>query len=179
MNVISEREGRTHHRLVFWRHHSVEEKLKFYITSFSFCLCNSACSLQSLDQVGLRKWGLRILGTGAYLTHPCPALCNCPSPCKPANLLNHSCPCIKNSVTPLFRARRPGVINLSSPTLWVWCLSWLLQHFQRPQRDSNHAGPLSRQTGGLWRNREMNEEVHQLTVFQVLFRTRVLILRMT
>ena len=29
-----------------------EEKLKFYITSFSFCLCNSACSLQSLDHVG-------------------------------------------------------------------------------------------------------------------------------
>ena len=23
-----------------------EEKLKFYITSCSFCLCNSACSLQ-------------------------------------------------------------------------------------------------------------------------------------
>ena len=29
-----------------------EEKLKFYITSCSFCLCNSACSLQSLDHVG-------------------------------------------------------------------------------------------------------------------------------
>ena len=29
-----------------------EEKLKFYITSFSFCLCNSACHLQSLDHVG-------------------------------------------------------------------------------------------------------------------------------
>ena len=29
-----------------------EEKLKFYITSFSFCLCNSACPLQSLDHVG-------------------------------------------------------------------------------------------------------------------------------
>ena len=28
-----------------------EEKLKFYITSCSFCLCNSACSLQSLDHV--------------------------------------------------------------------------------------------------------------------------------
>ena len=28
---------------------SEEEKLKFYITSCSFCLCNSACSLQSLD----------------------------------------------------------------------------------------------------------------------------------
>ena len=32
--------------------HSEEEKLKFYITSFSFCLCNSACPLQSLDYVG-------------------------------------------------------------------------------------------------------------------------------
>ena len=29
-----------------------EEKLKFYITSCSFCLCNSACSLQSLDHIG-------------------------------------------------------------------------------------------------------------------------------
>ena len=29
-----------------------EKKLKFYITSFSFCLCNSACPLQSLDHVG-------------------------------------------------------------------------------------------------------------------------------
>ena len=28
-----------------------EEKLKFYITS-SFCLCNSACPLQSLDHLG-------------------------------------------------------------------------------------------------------------------------------
>ena len=28
-----------------------EEKLKFYITSF-FWLCNSACSLQSLDHIG-------------------------------------------------------------------------------------------------------------------------------
>ena len=27
-----------------------EEKLKFYITSFSFCLCNSACLLQSLGR---------------------------------------------------------------------------------------------------------------------------------
>ena len=29
-----------------------EEKLTFYITSCSFCLCNSACSLQSLDHIG-------------------------------------------------------------------------------------------------------------------------------
>ena len=31
---------------------SEEEKLKFYITSCSFCLCNSACSLQSLHHQG-------------------------------------------------------------------------------------------------------------------------------
>ena len=70
-----------------------EEKLKFYITSCSFCLCNSACSLQSLDYIGhivLESGDLTILVTGAYLTHPCPALCNCPAP---ANLLNHACPC--------------------------------------------------------------------------------------
>ena len=36
-----------------------------------------------------------ILGTGAYLTHLCPTLCNCPSPCQPANPLNHACLCIK------------------------------------------------------------------------------------
>ena len=29
-----------------------EEKLTFYITSCSFCLCNSACSLKSLDPIG-------------------------------------------------------------------------------------------------------------------------------
>ena len=65
---------------IFWKwkcrtNCSIEEaKLKFYITS---------CSLQSLDHVGLRKWGLTILGTGAYLTHPCPALCNLPAPANP------------------------------------------------------------------------------------------------
>ena len=32
---------------------------------------------------------LAILGTGIYLTHPCPALCNRSTP---ANLLNHACP---------------------------------------------------------------------------------------
>ena len=64
-----------------------EEKLKFYTISCSFCLCNSACSLQSLDHVGLRKWGLTILGTGAYFTHPCPALCNHPAPENPQTCL--------------------------------------------------------------------------------------------
>ena len=59
------------------------KKLKFYITSCSFCLCNSACSLQSLDHVGLRKWGLTILGTGAYITYFCPALCNRPGHANP------------------------------------------------------------------------------------------------
>ena len=29
-----------------------EEKLNFYITAFSFCFCNLACPLQSLDHVG-------------------------------------------------------------------------------------------------------------------------------
>ena len=29
-----------------------EEKLKFYMASCSFCLYNSACSLQNLDHVG-------------------------------------------------------------------------------------------------------------------------------
>ena len=70
-----------------------EEKFKFYIASCLFCLCNSACSLQSLDHIGhivLESGDLRTLVAGAYLTHPHPALCNCPAP---ANLLNHACPC--------------------------------------------------------------------------------------
>ena len=49
-----------------------EEKLKFYITSCSFSLCNSACSLQSVDHIGhvvLESGDLTILGIGAYLTH--------------------------------------------------------------------------------------------------------------
>ena len=72
-----------------------EEKLKFYITSFFFCLFNSACPLaksrsrRSRRSCSLRKWELAILGTGVYLTNPCPALCNRPAP---ANLLNHACP---------------------------------------------------------------------------------------
>ena len=67
------------------------KKLKFYIISFSFCLCNSVFPLQNLDHVGhiVSEWGPAILGTGVNLTHPCPALCNCPAP---ANLLNHACP---------------------------------------------------------------------------------------
>ena len=44
----------------------------------------------SCRSCSLRKWGLIILGTGTYLTHSCPALCNCPAP---ENLLNHACPC--------------------------------------------------------------------------------------
>ena len=60
-----------------------EEKLKFYITSCCVCLYNSDCSLQSLDHVGLRKWGLTILGTRAYFTHPCHALGNHPVPADP------------------------------------------------------------------------------------------------
>ena len=70
-----------------------EEKLKFYITSCSFCLCNSAFSLLSLDHVGhvvSESGNLTILGTGAFLTHPCPALDSCPTP---ANLLNHARRC--------------------------------------------------------------------------------------
>ena len=87
-----------------------EEKLNFYITSSSFCLCNPACSLQSLDHIDLRKWGLTILGTGAYLIHPCPALCSCPAP---SNLLNHACPC-KGQASPspswlLFPSQKPFV----------------------------------------------------------------------
>lgn len=57
-----------------------EEKLKLYITSCSFSLCNPACSLPSLHHTGLRKRGLTILGAGAYLIHPCPAPCNRPAP---------------------------------------------------------------------------------------------------
>ena len=45
----------------------------------------------------LRKWGLKMLGTGAfYLTHSCLALCNCPAP---TNLLNCACAC-KDQVSP-------------------------------------------------------------------------------
>ena len=64
--IHSAKVGQLKHRLVFVSSaflinelskarkciHTEEEKLKFYITSCSFCLCNSACSLQSLDHVG-------------------------------------------------------------------------------------------------------------------------------
>ena len=61
-----------------------EKKFNFYMTSCSFCLCNSAYSLQSLYHIGLKKCGITILGTGTYLTHPFTALCNRPSNCKHA-----------------------------------------------------------------------------------------------
>ena len=82
-----------------------EEKLKFYITSCSFCLCNPPCFLQSIDHVGLRRWGLTILGTGACLTQPYPALCNHLAPGNPQTCLIVQCPCIKKPVTSLFRAQ--------------------------------------------------------------------------
>ena len=41
-----------------------EEKLTFYITSCSFCLCNSACSLQILDPMG------HILVSATFLEDP-------------------------------------------------------------------------------------------------------------
>ena len=46
-----EKEMATHSSVLGWKSHgqSEEEKLKFYITSYSFCLCNPACSIQSLD----------------------------------------------------------------------------------------------------------------------------------
>ena len=67
-----------------------EEKLKFYITFCSFCLCKSACSLQSLGHIVSESGDLTILGIGAYLIYPCPALCNRPAS---ANLLNNACLC--------------------------------------------------------------------------------------
>ena len=81
--------GLLHYRQTLYQlsYEGEEEKLKFYITSCSFCLCNSACSLQNLDHIGLRKWGLTILGIGVYLTHSCPALCNRPAPEQPTNHL--------------------------------------------------------------------------------------------
>ena len=75
-------------------------------------------------------------------------------------------------LTPLgLRGNKPEFSNSSSVVLG-FSTDQLLQHFWRPQRDSNHAGPLSCLTGGLarleQRNSEMNEEACHLTVFRVL-----------
>ena len=128
------------------REENEEGKFNFYITSCSFCLCNSAWSLQSLDYVGLRRWELTILGTGAYLTHSCPALCNCPAPANPQTCLimpvhvQKLCSGIRtwsvNSSGPT------GIINLSSPTLQVGCLvSRVLVSARGTQRLCPWAGP--------------------------------------
>ena len=63
-----------------------EEKLQFYIISCSFCLCNSACSLQSLDHVGhsLKKWGLNNTRDWNLSHLPLSCFLQSPSPCKPA-----------------------------------------------------------------------------------------------
>ena len=75
-----------------------EEKLKFYITSCSFCLCNSAGSLQSLDHVGhvvsesgdSKYWELELILLTLVLLFVIAAS---------ANLLNHECPC-KDQTSP-------------------------------------------------------------------------------
>ena len=109
--------GLLHYRQTLYQlsYEGEEEKLKFYITSCSFCLCNPACSLQSLDHVCLRKWGLKILGTGAHFTHTCPAFCNCPSLCKPADPLNHACPCITKSLKLFVWGSELGVLIPLAP----------------------------------------------------------------
>ena len=63
-----------------------EEKLKFYITSCSFCFCNSAGSLQSLDHVG------HVVSEHGDFTRRCslshsPLSCSSKllSPCKPVS----------------------------------------------------------------------------------------------
>ena len=73
-----------------------KEKLKFYITSCSFCLCNQLAPCKVWIPQVIQSQQVGTQNTGAYLTHPCPALCNRPAP---ANLLNHACPC-KGQVSP-------------------------------------------------------------------------------
>ena len=63
-----------------------EETLKFYITSCRFCLCNSACSLQSLDHVG---HAVSESGDLQYLELE---LASLTLVLAPANLLDHACP---------------------------------------------------------------------------------------
>ena len=66
---------------------------------------------------------------------------------------------------------KPEYSNSSSVVLG-FSTDQLLQHFWRPQRDSNHAGPSSCLTRGLarleQRNSEMNGEAGHLTGFRVL-----------
>ena len=92
-----------------------EEKLKFYVTSCSFCLCNSAFSLQSLDHVGhivSEKWGLN--NTKNWSSSHLPLSCSLQLPGL-ANLLNHACPC-KGQASPspswlLFLCMKPLSLN--------------------------------------------------------------------
>lgn len=62
-----------------------EETLKFYITSCSFCLCNSACSLQSLDHVG------HAVSESGDLEYSELELVSLALVLAPANLLDHAC----------------------------------------------------------------------------------------
>ena len=63
-----------------------EEKLKFYITSCSYYLCNSACSLQSLDHVG------HAVSESGDLQYSKLELASLTLVLAPANLLDHACP---------------------------------------------------------------------------------------
>ena len=66
------------------RRENEEEILKFYITSCSFCLCNSACSLQSMDHVGHLVSESGDFNTRNWSLSHSPLSCSLqlPSPCK-------------------------------------------------------------------------------------------------
>ena len=112
-----------------------------HLSGFETAQLESRVMIYSLD-VLLFLFGTSLLfhvRTGTYLTHPCPALCNRPSSCKPANQLNHARPCIK-TLSSLYLGLRAwsvnssglvGVINviLQLSVCGVWFLEyWFLQH---------------------------------------------------
>ena len=74
---------------------SPQVKRKSWSFTSSICLYNSACSMQGLDHGGHRKWGLTNTRNWSLSHSPLSCSLQSPGPCKPANPLNHACPCIK------------------------------------------------------------------------------------
>lgn len=71
-----------------------KEKVKFYLTSCSFCLCKSLLLAESGSRRS-QKMGTHNIKNWSLFHSPLSHSLQLPSSWKPTNLLNHVCPCIK------------------------------------------------------------------------------------
>ena len=70
------------------------EKVKFYLTSWPFWLCNSLLLAKSGSDRS-QKVGTHNIRNWSLFHSPLSCSLQLPSSCKSINPLNHACPCIK------------------------------------------------------------------------------------